>query len=448
MSAILRSRRTLIPLAAAAATGAILLPAAIPASAANGFATQVVSESQALVGSATNTVVTSAASILAQTPALLKTLPLNDTASILAAPQSSTPLVDVLNGSTSAAPLSRALLGPALAAASDPTADAIAALQSIFGKLGDAFAAAPNDITMAAGQLLGGDLRTALQTLSNIIVKPLVLIGLVDLPPLSAALSQLNPFFAPVFNAFPNIAINIVVTALQLFTNAREGVATIYEGVRDGLKAGDLGAAGAAITTGFSNILAQGNIDLFGENGFLSALRQSGDDFLNAINQLGKPAPTTDTLRASTNAAVAPSTESTTPASAATATTAGTETATATGSTSGSSKAADTTSTATENATTPEPTTPAASTPETSTPAAPASGTVSSGNTSTASTTGSTPVATHSGTATTSGTSTSGTAATGTTATGSTAATATSSESAAPAASKAGAAAPSASASE
>lgn len=409
MTAILRSRRTLVPLAAAAAAGAILLPAAIPASAASGFATQVVSESQALVGSATNTVVTSAASLIAETPTLLRTLPLSDTASIVAAPN-------------------RALLGPALAAASDPTADLIAALQSAITKLGTALSDAPRNLTITAGQLLDGNVRAALQTFSNILIQPIVLIGLLDLPNIASASSQLNPFLAPVFNALPNIAINIVVTALQLFTNAREGVATIYEGIRDGLKAGDIGAAGAAITTGISNILAQGSTDLFGENGVIAALKQSGDDFLNAISQLGKPAPTvTNTLRATSNAAVAPSTTPATEASAPAETTSTT------------SKAADTTSTVTAPATTaPETTTstPGTSTPEATTPST--SGTAPAESTSTAST----PVAAESGTAAAaSGTATSGDAAAGSTAS------ATSSESTAPAASKAGASAPAASAS-
>ncbi|WP_328859060.1 hypothetical protein OG579_10345 [Williamsia herbipolensis] len=413
MTAILRSRRTLVPLAAAAAAGAILLPAAIPASAASGFATHVVSESQALVGSATNTVVTSAASLLAETPTLLRTLPLNDTASIVAAPTN------------------RALLGPALAAASDPTADLIAALQSAITKLGTALSDAPRNLTITAGQLLDGNVRAALQTFSNILIQPIVLIGLLDLPNIASASSQLNPFLAPVFNALPNIAINIVVTALQLFTNAREGVATIYEGIRDGLKAGDIGAAGAAITTGISNILAQGSTDLFGENGVIAALKQSGDDFLNAIGQLGKAAPTvTNTLRATSNAAVAQSTRSTSPA---------TETSAPTETTSTTSKAADTTSTVTAPATTaPETTTstPGTSTPEATTPST--SGTATAESTSTAST----PVAAESGTAAAaSGTGTSGDAAAGSTAS------ATSPESAAPAASKAGASAPAASAS-
>ncbi|MCX6469576.1 MAG: hypothetical protein NTW76_09705 [Corynebacteriales bacterium] len=413
MTAILRSRRTLVPLAAAAAAGAILLPAAIPASAASGFATHVVSESQTLVGSATNTVVTSAASLIAETPTLLRTLPLNDTASIIAAPTN------------------RALLGPALAAASDPTADLIAALQSAITKLGTALSDAPRNLTITAGQLLDGNVRAALQTFSNILIQPIVLIGLLDLPNIASASSQLNPFLAPVFNALPNIAINIVVTALQLFTNAREGVATIYEGIRDGLKAGDIGAAGAAITTGISNILAQGSTDLFGENGVIAALKQSGDDFLNAIGQLGKPAPTvTNTLRATSNAAVAPSARSTSPA---------TETSAPAETTSTTSKAADTTSTVTAPATTaPETTT---STPGTSTPeatTASTSGTAPAESTSTAST----PVAAESGTAAAaSGTATSGDAAAGSTAS------ATSSESAAPAALKAGASAPAASAS-
>ncbi|WP_156378209.1 hypothetical protein [Williamsia sp. Leaf354] len=418
MSAILRSRRTLVPLAAAAAAGAILLPAAIPASAASGFATQVVSESQALVGSATNTVVTSAASLLAETPTLLRTLPLNDTASIVAAPAN------------------RALLGPALAAASDPTADLIAALQSAITKLGTALSDAPRNLIITGGQLLDGNVRAALQTFSNILIQPLVLIGLLDLPNIASASAQLNPFLAPVFNALPNIAINIVVTAIQLFTNAREGVATIYEGIRDGLKAGDIGAAGAAITTGISNILAQGNTDLFGENGVIAALKQSGDDFLNALGQLGKPAPTdTNTLRAASTAAVAPSAESTTPATEASA-------PTEIGST--SSKAAATSTVTAPATTAPAATTPATSkpetsTPETTTPAPSTSGAATTESTSTGSAAGSTPVATQSDTAgTTSGTGTSGASATGSTAT------ATSPESAAPAASKAGAAAPAA----
>lgn len=428
MSAILRSRRTLVPLAAAAAAGAILLPAAIPASAASGFATQVVSESQALVGSATNTVVTSAASLLAETPTLLRTLPLNDTASIVAAPAN------------------RALLGPALAAASDPTADLIAALQSAITKLGTALSDAPRNLTITGGQLLDGNVRAALQTFSNILIQPLVLIGLLDLPNIASASAQLNPFLAPVFNALPNIAINIVVTALQLFTNAREGVATIYEGIRDGLKAGDIGAAGAAITTGISNILAQGNTDLFGENGVIAALKQSGDDFLNALGQLGKPAPTdTNTLRAASTAAVAPSAESTTPATEASA-------PTEIGSTSSKAAATSTvtapatTAPAATTATTPATSKPETSTPETTTPAPSTSGAATAESTSTGSAAGATPAATQSGTAgTTSGTGTSGASATGSTAT------ATSPESAAPAASKAGAAAPasaSASASE
>ncbi|KQR96549.1 hypothetical protein ASG12_20725 [Williamsia sp. Leaf354] len=378
----------------------------------------MVSESQALVGSATNTVVTSAASLLAETPTLLRTLPLNDTASIVAAPAN------------------RALLGPALAAASDPTADLIAALQSAITKLGTALSDAPRNLIITGGQLLDGNVRAALQTFSNILIQPLVLIGLLDLPNIASASAQLNPFLAPVFNALPNIAINIVVTAIQLFTNAREGVATIYEGIRDGLKAGDIGAAGAAITTGISNILAQGNTDLFGENGVIAALKQSGDDFLNALGQLGKPAPTdTNTLRAASTAAVAPSAESTTPATEASA-------PTEIGST--SSKAAATSTVTAPATTAPAATTPATSkpetsTPETTTPAPSTSGAATTESTSTGSAAGSTPVATQSDTAgTTSGTGTSGASATGSTAT------ATSPESAAPAASKAGAAAPAA----
>ncbi|MGU3291636.1 hypothetical protein [Williamsia sp. M5A3_1d] len=414
MSAILRSRTTLLPLAAAAAAGAILLPAAIPASAASGFGSQVVSESQALVGSATNTVVTSAAELLAQTPTLLKTLPLTDTSSIVAAPAS------------------RALLGPALAAASDPTADLLAALQSAITKLGTALSDAPRNLTITAGQLLDGDVRAALQMFSNILIQPIVLIGLLDLPNIASASSQLNPFFAPVFNAFPNIAINIVVTALQLFTNAREGVATIYEGIRDGLKAGDIGAAGGAIATGISNILAQGNTDLFGENGVIAALKQSGDDFLNAINQLGKPATTTtDTLRVSNTAAAAPSAETTTQVTEASAPTEAATTPTGTAST--ASKTEPTTETDTAA---PEATTPATSTTETSAAATSPSATPSKSEATESTATASTPVATQSATAAASG---SGAAATDSTTTAPV--------SDAPAASKAGAAAPSASAS-
>lgn len=311
----------MFPIALVAVSSLALAPVAIPAGAPNMLAAAILSDSGTALESI-GPVIASAASdaaavvsdlsvsavgLLAHTPSLLRTVDTHELARFVALPAATTPLLpsiehaagDGASVGTAVAPASVAAVAPfAGVAATDPAADLLTALQSAFGKIQEAFVNAPGNVVMSIGQLLGGDLRTSLRTFTNILIEPLVLIGLVDLPNITAPLAQLAPVLAPVINAIPDIAINVSLGALQLFIDAREGVADTYEGVRTGLSNGDLGAALNSFVTGLNTLAQNGIKDVFGEFGIVSSLVDAGDRLLKAIGQIGAPVATVTTTSA------------------------------------------------------------------------------------------------------------------------------------------------------
>ena len=297
------NRIFILPLAVAATSSLLIAPITIPPSTPHALAVELVSASESVVKNAnteSSSAVTaaavqlSAAGLLARTPALLRTVSVHDLAGFVALPEATTPLRPATQTPGGGNDVARvAASSSTLAVAGTPGADLLSALQAIVGRFGDALGAAPANVLKSVGQLLGGDLRGSLQTLTNILIQPIVLVGLLDLPNVAAPLAKLAPAFAPVINAFPDLAINVSVAALQVIIDAREGVADTFEGVRGGLQNGDLGAAINAFVAGVGALAQKGFTGIFGANGLISELGASGGKLLQAIRQIGAPTPTT-----------------------------------------------------------------------------------------------------------------------------------------------------------
>lgn len=241
-----------LPVALLAASSLALDPLAIPNTTPTSLAAAVLSQSRQAaeslgsgvahaaseVAPAVSASNPSAVALLAAAPTLLQTVGTHELAQFVALPAATSPQQTTAN-SRAADESGLRTAAVAAVAADDPAADLLAALQSAFGKIQDAFVGAPGNVFTSQQQFLSGDVRTSLQTFTNILIEPLVLIALIDLPNIATPLTKLAPFFAPVIDALPNIAINIGVGAVQLIVDVREGMADAYEGVRDGLTKGD-----------------------------------------------------------------------------------------------------------------------------------------------------------------------------------------------------------------
>ena len=254
------------------------------------------------VGSTVDSAAVSAAGLLASEPALLGSVSVHDLATFIALPQASAPLLSkaVTSSNTGAATL-RAAADVAIAAS--PTADLVAALQSIVGAISTAVSTGPGDVLKSLGLLLDGNVRDALSTLSSIVLTPLFTIGLFDLPNVSAALSQLFPPLAPIFTALPTSVIDVTLPILQVVLDVNDGIASTFEAARDGLKNGDIGAAVSGLLSSIGNATQTTLSHLLGTDGLISGLSHAGGLLSAAIGKViaklfKPPAPATASIAA------------------------------------------------------------------------------------------------------------------------------------------------------